>query len=93
LNAYGTEWIAVTLKTSTGLIPIAEDDKCILVWDFDNAPDHYKKMSYRGGDEDGVILIPCGVETPYWLETLWSNDERPTILELAEGKLIIWSHA
>ena len=34
----------------------------ILVYQFDDAPVEYQKLSTNGGDEDEVIVIPKGVQ-------------------------------
>lgn len=33
----------------------------ILVWKFEDAPDHLKALSRHGGDEDWLALIPVGL--------------------------------
>lgn len=67
----------------------------ILIWDFYDAPHAYRAFSTHGGDEDGLVFIPKGVEEPYWLEKLWSNygGEDRIALPDGTGTLIIWAHA
>ena len=68
-------------------------NNCVLVWtDFYKAPEKYQKLSQQGGDEEGVMLVPPGVEIPWWLERCWDIYGDPQIEELPEGKVIIWSH-
>ena len=66
----------------------------ILIWQFYDAPEHYRSLSTHGGDEDGVVFIPKGVEEPYWLEQLWCRYGDPDRVELPDGSgtVIIWAH-
>lgn len=67
--------------------------KPILLYEFNNAPDELKALSEHGGDEDGIALIPSGIEIPWWLERLWKYDDcEPIILENGD-KVFIWAHA
>ena len=72
-----------------------DEDKPIQVWsDFYKAPEKYRKLSHHGGDEEGIILIPPGVEIPWWLERCWSMyGDDPQKETLPEGTVIIWAHS
>lgn len=66
----------------------------IQLWDWDHAPEQYRKLSTHGGDEDGVIFVPDGVEEPWWLESLHAREFGDAQREKVDGgAVIIWAHA
>lgn len=69
------------------------EDKSIKVWKFYEAPDRFRELSDHGGDEDGICLIPHGMDIPYWLERLWSVYGEPQYCYTHEGTVIIWAHS
>lgn len=40
----------------------------ILVWEFDDAPERFRRLSEHGGDEDWVALIPPDSNYITWAE-------------------------
>jgi hypothetical protein len=38
------------------------------LWRFEDAPPFFKHLSTNGGDEDWVLLVPPGVDVPFWVE-------------------------
>lgn len=81
------------LGLHTGRVSAISEDKAIRLWAWDEAPEVYRGLSTHGGDEDGVALIPKGVEIPWWLERLWSVYGDADIIETDEGQIVIWAHA
>lgn len=65
----------------------------IQIWTWENAPDEYRELSNNGGDEEGVVFIPHGVDQPWWLESMWSDYGAPQRTETMFGTVIIWAHA
>lgn len=45
-------------------------ENAIIVWRFEDAPEHYKALSTNGGDEDWVAFVPGSLDEHYigWLE-------------------------
>jgi hypothetical protein len=46
-------------------IIVSDDDKCIKIWSWDNAPDYLKNLSEHGGDEDWVAVLPPSYQEQY----------------------------
>lgn len=71
----------------------------ILVWRFQDAPQHLKELSDNGGDEDWIVLVPMSVEEevlkngmPAWIQAMGSCDVSE--YTLADGtKVFIGSHS
>jgi hypothetical protein len=38
------------------------------LWRFQDAPVYLQQLSTNGGDEDWVLLVPAGVDAPFWVE-------------------------
>jgi hypothetical protein len=52
------------------LVPPREaQGKTILVWKFYDAPGELRALSYHGGDEDYIGLVPEEVGQPAWMES------------------------
>lgn len=69
-------------------------NKAIQVWRWEDAPEHLKKLSDNGGDEDWVALVPFGLDESYipWLEEgHFGNGVQ--VVETTEGVVYISSHA
>lgn len=68
--------------------------KEILIWEFYEAPRELQALSDHGGDEDGVVLVPSGVELPWWIERLWNQYGDPQKIDRDDGSTVyIWAHA
>lgn len=67
--------------------------RSIKIWEFHEAPAEFKAMSEHGGDEDGVVFVPDGVEEPWWLSRLWNAYGEPDRYKTYDGQVIIWAHA
>ncbi len=75
-------------------------ENAILVWDFDDAPEKYQKMSTNGGDEDYIFLVPNSfIEKhgiPWWFScsALSPGRDDPQPIKLDNGDVIfIFTHA
>lgn len=68
--------------------------RAMLLFEFKRAPAALREMSLCGGDEDGILLLPLGVEPPAWIERLWSCEANPPDEHLLPGgaRMYIWSH-
>jgi hypothetical protein len=44
--------------------------KAIIVWEFHNAPEEYRRLSGHGGDEDWLAFVPDSLKDAYigWLD-------------------------
>lgn len=82
-------------KSHEALVPWVEcPDNVMFVWEFYEAPEFVRAHSTHGGDEDGIIWVPNGVEIPWWMERLWSVYAcDPDVIKFKDGLLIIWAHA
>ena len=54
----------LNLKTVTSF----NAGRAILIWRFEDAPEHFQLLSQNGGDEDYIAFVPDGVEIPAFLE-------------------------
>lgn len=79
-----------------------KDDKTILVWQWDDAPEAYQELSEHGGDEDWVVFVPQAVLNDWagdWLLPSWIGNGKYGPLGWLEehdidgGKLFIGAHA
>ena len=43
--------------------------KCIIIWEWWDAPGELRILSPHGGDEDWVALVPKEMSQPSWMET------------------------
>lgn len=72
-------------------------NKPYLLYDFDKAPKELQEVCSRGGDEDGILIVPPGVtedELPYWISRLWDCFTDPKQIELPDGSTaFVWCHA
>jgi hypothetical protein len=64
------------------------------LWEFYEAPEELRALSTHGGDEDGILVVPRGVNIPYWIERLWGPVNDPVEpIELPDGRRVyIWTH-
>jgi hypothetical protein len=86
----------VTDKSTQVLAPFGngQPNNVMFVWEFYEAPEFVREHSTHGGDEDGIIWIPSGVNQPYWLERLWMTfGPGQDFIQFKDGLLIIWAHA
>ena len=73
----------------------------IKIWAWNDAPEHLKALSQHGGDEEGICIIPDGVDEPWWLSRMWDQYGEPQVVNLEPEELsisqkmcvIIWAHA
>ena len=78
-----------------GLTPLGYETprECILVWTWDKVPMFVRHLSEYGGDEDGAVWIPRGLNEPFWLEKLWVHYGEPDRYQFSDGMLVIWAHS
>jgi len=63
----------------------------IMVWEFADAPEVFRRLSGHGGDEDFIALLPPGVaHLPDWFTT-WRDVKRVTFPD--GSVLLIAAHA
>lgn len=82
-------------KSNEALMPLSHSPpNAMVVWEFYEAPEWVRGHSGHGGDEDGIIWVPNGVELPWWMERLWCAFAcDPDVIKFSDGILIIWAHA
>ena len=69
-------------------------EKVIIIWEFDNAPIEYQQLSENGGDEDWIALvIGYGNETPLAVEKISSGLFSVDRYSVDEGTIYIGAHA
>jgi hypothetical protein len=66
--------------------------QAIQVWHWRDAPLELQQLSRHGGDEEGVALIPPGVEEPWFLEKMWDFYGPPERHDTPDGEVVIWAH-
>jgi hypothetical protein len=68
--------------------------KIIMVWNFETAPERYRKLSRHGGDEDLVVFVPAGIDVRY---DTWLNEgrlgNRVSSYTVEGGIVLIAAHA
>jgi hypothetical protein len=70
--------------------------KTILIWRFEDAPEHFRKLSTHGGDEDWVAFVPDHYKDE-WIG--WMEEGGPfgccsvSEHEVEGGKVRIGAHA
>ena len=71
----------------------------ILVWKFKEAPEHYRKLSTHGGDEDWLAFIPDEYIHKYGFDVFWAEEGssfgccRVSETEINGGVVLIGAHA
>jgi hypothetical protein len=82
-------------------------NKAMFLWSFEDAPEELRSLSEHGGDEDGLLFLPEGLELPWWVERLWNQygdpqvvefkgpvfDEATSVSAYLRGTVYIWAHA
>lgn len=82
-------------------------NKAMILWSFEDAPKELCSLSEHGGDEDGLLFLPEGLELPWWVERLWNQYGDPQVVEFKgpvfdkeaseyiylRGTVYIWAHA
>ena len=68
--------------------------KMIKVWQFEDAPKKYQRLSTNGGDEDWIVFVPKELEKEFisWLPRI-DTCEEPDVFKVARGTIHIGSHA
>lgn len=73
------------------------DDTCIRVWPWGEAPTHLQERSTHGGDEDWVALVPLalkGISLPWAWEGTNFGCCSVSVIDLEDGTtLYIGAHA
>lgn len=80
---------------SQSIMVFMEIFNTICVWEWEKAPEEFRKLSRHGGDEDGIAIIPPQYEEiPYWLSRMWDNYGDPQIETCSDGtRIVIWAHS